>query len=80
MLVTLCLILISALILILYFGALLVFTPDDKEDKYIKRFLERGFILYDSPSGKFLTAIKKYLGYALIVFLYTVLQFRHKID
>lgn len=80
MVATLSVVIFSAFILVCYLSALLIFTPDDKEDKYIRQLLEKGFLLYDSPKGEVFSFLKKGVGYAIIVLLYKILHTRRKID
>lgn len=78
MMATLSLSLVSFVILIFYFSAILVFTPDDREDKYIKKLLEKAFRLYDSHEKELFHFFKKRTGYIMVLFLYKILHSRMK--
>lgn len=79
MVTTIIVILISLVILMIYVGGLLAFTPDRKDDKYIISILKVGFRYLDNGKSrkfKLYGTLEFHLGYLIILFAYKILDGR----
>lgn len=79
MVTTIIVILISLVILMIYIGGLLAFTPDRKDDKYIVSILKIGFQYLDNGKArkfKLYGALEFHIGYLIILCAYKILDGR----
>lgn len=72
----------SIIIILVYIVAILIFTPDEKDDKYIIALLKFGFKSYDLPDTYPITIryISKKIGKILMIIVYEILENRKYIQ
>ncbi len=71
---------VAAVIFIVYVGAILVFTPDEKDDKYVLNILRFAFRIHDRSIGR--KGLRKnffdFFSIAFLIFDYSILRNRDK--
>ena len=75
------LVIIAAIILVFYTEAILVFTPDEKDDKYVLDILEFAFRMHDRSIKKkgIMKRLFDFFSITFLIFDYSILKNRDKI-
>ncbi len=76
------LLVISLFIVVLYVAALLVFTPDEDDDKYLLKIMEFGFRFHDRAMGTkgIVKDIEESIAKFMILLSYNILKDRKFVD